>query len=114
MDGSYELLRILVHYSGHFLAPFVLARLLFPKEIWFKAALVMVSTIVIDMDHLLADPIFDPNRCSIGFHPLHTLWAGLVYVGLVLVPDWRARAFGLGALFHLAVDANDCFLGRTF
>ena len=78
--------------------PFVLARLLFPKEIWLKAALVMVATIVIDVDHLLADPIFDPNRCSIGFHPLHTLWAGVVYVGLVLVPDWEGtgvRAWGV-------------------
>ncbi|WP_319486775.1 DUF6122 family protein [uncultured Cohaesibacter sp.] len=111
---DHEILRPLVHYSGHFLVPFLIARLVFPREIWLKAALVMVSTIVIDVDHLLADPIFDPNRCSIGFHPLHTLWAGVVYVGLVLVPDWRARAFGVGALFHLAVDTNDCFLGGTW
>ncbi|WP_319412368.1 DUF6122 family protein [uncultured Cohaesibacter sp.] len=113
MDGFYDLLRALVHYGGHFVVPFMLARLFFAKEIWLKAALIMVATIVIDLDHLLADPIFDPDRCSIGFHPLHRLWAGVGYGILLVLPDWRARAFGAGALFHLAIDANDCLMGGT-
>ena len=28
-------------------------------------------TMMVDLDHLIADPIFDPQRC-IGFHPLHS------------------------------------------
>jgi hypothetical protein len=34
--------------------------------------LIMLATMLVDLDHLLADPIYDPNRCGIGFHPLHT------------------------------------------
>ena len=27
---------------------------------------------LVDLDHLLATPIFKENRCSINFHPLHS------------------------------------------
>lgn len=74
----------------------------------------MVATMIIDLDHLLANPIFDPNRCSIGFHPLHGLWAGLVYGGLLLMPSWKMRTIGFGALWHLAIDANDCWMGGSW
>jgi hypothetical protein len=67
-----------------------------------------LATMLIDIDHLLADPIFDPNRCSIGFHPLHTWWAALAYLALLMTPRWWARAIGLGCLWHLAVDGVDC------
>lgn len=72
-----------------------------------RAGLVVAAGTLIDLDHLLADPIFDPNRCSIGFHLLHGLEAGLVYLLLLAVPRWWARAFGLGALWHLLVDYGD-------
>ena len=71
----------------------------------------MVGTMVIDLDHILADPVFDPNRCGIGFHPLHTLWAGIVYGGLLAVPSWKVRALSIGCLWHLSTDAIDCLLG---
>ena len=29
--------------------------------------IIMVLTIAVDFDNLLADPIFDPNRCGLGF-----------------------------------------------
>lgn len=103
------MLQFLLHYGGHFLAPFAVAKLLF-RERWKLAGLLMVATIAIDLDHLLADPIFDPNRCSIGFHPLHTLWAALTYVALLLVPRWWVRAIALGCLLHLATDGVDCVL----
>jgi hypothetical protein len=70
----------------------------------------MVGTIAIDLDHLLADPIFASDRCSIGFHPLHTLWAGIVYGGLIVVPSWKVRVVGIGCLWHLCTDAIDCLL----
>jgi len=99
-----------IHYAFHFLAPFVFGRL-FWKENWWKAGLIMVCTTAIDLDHLLADPFFDPERCSIGFHPLHTFWAGIVYVGLLAVPSWKVRAVGVGCLWHLCTDAIDGLLG---
>lgn len=56
--------RTIVHYGLHFIAPIVLA-LFFRKDHRVKAYLVMLATMVVDADHLLADPIFDPNRMSI-------------------------------------------------
>lgn len=70
----------------------------------------MLATIAIDLDHLLATPIFDPNRCSIGFHPLHTLWAAAIYAALLLAPRWWVRAIGLGCLWHLVTDGGDCLM----
>ncbi len=73
----------------------------------------MVSTILIDMDHLLANPIFDPNRCSIGFHPLHTIWALIVYFLMLLIPSWKWRSVAIGCILHLLTDAIDCIMGGT-
>ena len=75
---------------------------------WKRTGLVMIAANVIDIDHLWAVPIFDPERCSIGFHTFHGWEAGLVYLALLFVPRWWARAFGAGALWHLCVDAGDC------
>ena len=88
MEGNIDVSRHIIHYSFHLLVPFVFARLFWKKN-WWKAGLIMVSTMLIDLDHLLADPIFDPSRCSIGFHPLHTLWAGIIYCCLMAVPSWN-------------------------
>ena len=30
------------------------------------------ATMLVDLDHLLATPLYNPDRCSLGFHPLHT------------------------------------------
>ncbi|MEL6876003.1 MAG: DUF6122 family protein [Pseudomonadota bacterium] len=68
-----DLLQPLLHYSGHFLLPFTIAWLIWRPH-WRVAGLIMAATIAIDLDHLLADPIFDSERCSIGFHPLHGGW----------------------------------------
>jgi hypothetical protein len=93
----------------HFLAPFLLAKLFWGQR-WRQAGAIMLGTMLIDLDHLLADPIFDPNRCSIGFHPLHTGWAAGGYAALLAIPDWRVRAVAVGCLWHLAVDYLDCLL----
>lgn len=63
------------------------------------------------LDHLLADPIYAPNRCSIGFHPLHTAPAIAVYAGLC-VPK-KTRLFGIGLLIHIVLDAIDCWWMRA-
>lgn len=66
----------------------------------------MVSTLVVDLDHLLAAPVFDPNRCSIGCHPLHTWPAIIVYLVLSATP--KTRLVGLGLVVHMVLDGLDC------
>jgi len=72
----------------------------------------MAATILVDLDHFLANPLFDPNRCSIGFHPLHTYYAIAVYVVLALVP--QSRLIGIGLLIHMVLDTTDCFWMGAF
>jgi hypothetical protein len=50
--------------------------------------------------------LYDANRCSIGFHPLHTWPAMIVYVGL-LIPK-PTRLVGIGLVIHMALDGIDC------
>lgn len=99
------MLQTIVHYSLHFLAPGLLSWLLFRKE-WRKAWLIMVLTMLVDLDHLLANPIFDPNRCSVGYHPLHSSYAIAVYLVLLFFPKTRIVAVAL--LFHMLTDYIDC------
>ncbi|MEJ2040134.1 MAG: DUF6122 family protein [Desulfosarcinaceae bacterium] len=110
MEADIEIFRHTIHYGFHLLVPLVFAKL-FWKENWWKAWLIMVGTMAIDFDHLLADPVFDPSRCSIGFHPLHKVWAGGVYGAGLAIPSWRWRAVAWGCLWHLCTDAIDCTIG---
>ena len=73
---------------------------------WKSAYLVLISTMLVDIDHLLAVPVYDPNRCSIGFHPLHQLWSILLYAVMSIAP--KTRLIGAGLLIHMALDALDC------
>jgi len=99
------MLRPVIHIALHFLVPAVVARLGFADR-WRYAWLLMVSTMLVDLDHLLATPLYDPNRCSMGFHPLHTWPAIAVYVALLAVP--RLRLIALGLVIHMALDTLDC------
>lgn len=104
--------RSITHYGLHFVAPVLLA-LFFGKERRLKAYLVMLATMLVDADHLLADPIFDPNRMSIGFHPLHSYVAIGIYLVLCFLPyeklrwPWWLRAVGIGLVFHMITDWQD-------
>lgn len=99
------MLQTLVHYSLHFAFPGLLAYIFFRKY-WIRAWLLMLATMLIDLDHLLATPIFDPHRCSINFHPLHTYWAFGTYVLLLFFR--KTRIVGLGLVLHLLTDYQDC------
>lgn len=66
----------------------------------------MLATMLVDLDHLVADPIYAPNRCSIGFHPLHSYWAVAVY-GLLLGFK-KTRLVALGLMIHMVLDGLDC------
>lgn len=66
----------------------------------------MVATMIVDLDHLMADPIYDPGRCSIGFHPLHGFLPLAVYLALCFIP--KLRYMGIGLVIHMALDSIDC------
>lgn len=101
------MLRFTIHYGLHFGLPLVIALVFFKKK-WLKAYLIMLAAFIIDLDHLLADPLFDSNRCSINFHPLHSYSAIAVYF-LLLIPK-QTRIFAIGLLAHIISDSVDCFL----
>lgn len=102
-----EIIQPVLHYSGHWLAPFLIAFVVWRSD-WVRAGFVIAAANLIDLDHLLATPIFDPQRCSIGFHLLHGWEAAILYCAMLLIPRWWIRAFAIGALWHLAVDFGDC------
>jgi hypothetical protein len=88
----------------------ILVALVFYKKDSLKVALVLLAGIIIDIDHLIASPIFDAVRCSINFHPLHSYWAIVCYVLLFIIP--KTRIWGLAFLIHILADYVDClFLG---
>jgi Family of unknown function (DUF6122) len=97
--------RSTLHLLLHLGIPLGIA-LVFFRSRWRSAAAIMIATMIVDLDHLLATPIYDPNRCSIGFHPLHT-WPALVVYALLLIPA-RTRLIGIGLLVHMALDGIDC------
>ncbi len=99
------MLRPVIHILLHLFIPGIVARVSF-KKYWIKSWVIMVLTIIIDLDHLLADPIYDPNRCSIGFHPLHSYGAICLYVVLLSIP--RTRIIGAGLVIHIFLDLTDC------
>ena len=70
----------------------------------------MILTMIIDVDHLLATPIYDPLRCSIGFHPLHQNLAIAFYTICCFIP--KLRYLGLGLIIHMALDSIDCFVNQ--
>ena len=63
---------------------------------------------VIDLDHLLATPIFEPNRCSINFHPMHSSFAIGIYL-VMLIPK-KTRVLAIGLLIHMIADTLDCLI----
>lgn len=99
--------RLLVHYGIHFILPIVVAFLFFKENRTF-AVIILLAGILIDVDHVFADPIFDPNRCSISFHPLHSYWAIGMYVMLLFFK--KSRIFGIALLIHILADLSDCYL----
>lgn len=102
-----EILQHVIHYSLHYLFPGLVAYV-FYRAYWKKAWLILLAIMVVDLDHLLVRPILDPNRCGIGFHPLHSEYAIIFYVVLLIIP--KTRILGLGLLMHMATDSLDCVL----
>ena len=127
LTRRWERYNLLIHTALHFIVPLVVA-LAFYRSRWRNATLIMMATMIVDADHLLADPIYDPNRCSIGFHPLHTGPAMVIYAALFtfallvgrkadgqgLHPPMRImHLLGLGLLIHMALDWVDCTVSHV-
>lgn len=99
-------LQSIIHYFLHFGFPVILALVFFKKD-WKKVSIILLATMLVDLDHLLATPIFASNRCSIGFHPLHTIYAIAVYF-IMLFLRRPFNIIGIGLLLHMVTDFIDC------
>ncbi|WBX77627.1 DUF6122 family protein [Tenacibaculum ovolyticum] len=95
-----------IHYFLHFGFPFIIAYFFFRKN-YKKVYLILVATMLVDLDHLLSSPIFQANRCSFGFHLLHTYYAIAIYI-LLLFFKKPYNIIGLGLLLHMLTDLIDC------
>jgi hypothetical protein len=95
----------LFHIALHFIIPGLITWALFRKQ-WKIAYITMIATMIVDIDHIIANPIYDPNRCSIGFHPLHQPWFIALYLVLCFIP--KTRFIGIGLCVHMALDSIDC------
>ena len=113
-----------MHILAHLAVP-VLVALVFYRPERFRVGSILIATMVVDLDHLLADPIYDPERCSIAFHPLHTVPAIAIYLALLVLPlllrskvgasaprpaARMLHLIGLGLVLHMALDLGDCLL----
>ena len=101
----------MLHISLHFILPGITAGL-FYRDKWLRAWTILSAAMIVDLDHLLADPVYDPLRCSINFHPFHTYWAIGIYC-LLLIPD-KTRLIAIGLLLHMLLDWQDCYFKLTF
>jgi len=97
---SYE-----IHLFLHFIAPGAVAWAVL-RDRWRKAWGIMLLAMLVDLDHIMADPIFDPGRCSIDSNPLHSVPAIIGYLALAAFPSTRLA--GLGLLIHMILDFSAC------
>jgi len=95
----------MTHILLHLLIPLIISLLFFKKN-WKKAYMLMMLTMLADLDHLLATPIYDAARCSIGFHPLHTFIPIGIYLIACFIP--KTRYIGIGLIIHMILDSIDC------
>ncbi len=101
----------MLHIAIHLLVPALVAIWVFPEN-KYRVFLILASTMLVDLDHLLASPIYDPSRCSIGFHPLHGYIAIGGY-GLMLLHK-KSRLIGLGLMIHMLLDVSECIVMDKF
>jgi hypothetical protein len=99
-------MQFIIHYSLHFLLPLLIARQFF-QSYWQRAYVIMLLTMLVDLDHLLSMPILMVNRCSICFHPLHSTFAISIYL-ILLFYKGSLRILGIGLLLHMLTDFIDC------
>ena len=99
-------LKNVLHIVLHLLIPLIVAIWFFPESKW-TALFILLLTMLVDLDHLSAIPVYDPGRCSIGFHPLH----GFIPIGCygLMLLNKKTMLVGLGLTIHMLLDLLDCF-----
>ena len=104
------MIRAFIHILLHFLIPAAVAQGIRKRfdHSWIKLWLTLIAANLIDLDHLLSETVYDPNRCSIGFHLLHSYWAIGIY--LLLIPFKKTRIIGIGLIVHILLDTIDCMM----
>lgn len=101
------MLRLSIHYGIHFFLPLAIA-LFFYKPKLLKVYFIFLLGFLIDLDHLVATPVFSPDRCSINYHFLHSYLAISIYI---LAIFWKkTRLIGIGLVCHIIADTTDCML----
>ena len=96
------------HYFLHFIAIGAIAWF-YDKKNWKKNWLILLATMAVDIDHIFATPLFDPMRCGIGYHPLHSQFAIASYVlGVLFIKNKLWKLIFIGLLFHMLTDFIDC------
>ncbi len=96
---------LIIHLASNALLIGILHTIQYPIGMYGILLLVLANSI--DIDHFLSQPRFDPHRCSIQAHLLHTYVAIAAYIGMVFIPAtfW----FGVGAVQHISLDMLDCY-----
>ena len=100
---------LILHYSLHFFLPLIIAILFFKKE-WKKVYVIMLLTMIVDLDHLLANPIYQADRCSINFHPLHSYYAIALYLELFLYLKKINDVSYFPLFFTFFFTSNNCHI----
>ena len=95
----------MLHIAIHLLVPALVAIWVFPEN-KYRVFLILASSMLVHLDHLLASPIYDSSLCSIGFHPLHSHIA-IGFYGLMLLHK-KTRVVGLGLMIHMLLDYINC------
>lgn len=88
--------------------PLLIAFLFFRKD-WKKIYLIMLLTMIVDLDHLLSNPIYQADRCNINFHPLHSYYAIAAYFIMIFLRR-PYNIVGIGLLLHMITDFIDCLM----
>jgi len=99
-------MQFVVHYFLHFIFPGFIAWFCY-REKWISTYIIFIATMLVDLDHLTATPVYQACRCSIGFHPLHSYIACGVYALMLFFK--RTRIIAIGLLMHMATDGLDCW-----
>lgn len=109
------MIRPIIHLILHIVVPGGVARLFYKESgrppQWIQAWLLMCATMIVDLDHFFADALYDPNRCSLTSHPLHSYIAIGGYCLMVAIP--KLRIISIGLLIHMALDGVDCIWMRV-
>jgi hypothetical protein len=101
-------LQSFTHYFLHFIAIGAIAWW-YDKKNWKRNWLILLATMAVDLDHVFATPLFDPMRCGIGYHPLHSFWAiGAYFFGSIFLKHRILKLVFIGLLFHMLTDFIDC------